>query len=43
MTSLAAIDAACHFFNRVGDDFQSYVSDVILEVEALSREIGVIQ
>ncbi len=30
-------------FNRVGDDFQSYVSDVILEVEALSREIGVIQ
>ncbi|MHA1572271.1 MAG: Bug family tripartite tricarboxylate transporter substrate binding protein [Alphaproteobacteria bacterium] len=30
-------------FNRVGDDFQSYVSDVIVEVEALSREIGVIQ
>ncbi len=30
-------------FNQVGDDFQNYVSDVILEVEALSREIGVIQ
>ena len=30
-------------FNRVGDDFQSYVSDVIQEIETLSREIGVIQ
>ncbi len=30
-------------FNQVGDDFQNYVSDVVLEIEALSREIGVIQ
>ena len=30
-------------FNKVGDDFQSYVSGVIQEVEELSREIGVIQ
>lgn len=30
-------------FNKVGDDFQGYVSGVIKEVEDLSREIGVIQ
>ncbi len=30
-------------FNKVGDDFQNYVSGVIQEVETLSREIGVIQ
>lgn len=30
-------------FNKVGDDFQSYVSGVIQEIEELSREIGVIQ
>ncbi len=30
-------------FNKVGDDFQGYVSGVIDEVEALSRDIGVIQ
>ncbi|MGH1477379.1 MAG: Bug family tripartite tricarboxylate transporter substrate binding protein [Geminicoccales bacterium] len=30
-------------FTKVGDDFQGYVDEVIVEVEALSREIGVIQ
>ncbi|MGI9492190.1 MAG: Bug family tripartite tricarboxylate transporter substrate binding protein, partial [Geminicoccaceae bacterium] len=30
-------------FNKVGDDFQSYLAGVIEEVETLSREIGVIQ
>jgi len=30
-------------FTRVGDDFQDYVSGVIEEIEALSKEIGVIQ
>lgn len=30
-------------FNKVGDDFQSYVNGVIGEIETLSREIGVIQ
>ena len=30
-------------FNKVGDDFQSYVTGVIQEVQDLSREIGVIQ
>lgn len=29
-------------FTRVGDDFQSYVADVIVEIQELSREIGVI-
>ncbi len=30
-------------FTRVGDDFQDYVNQVIMEIEELSREIGVIQ
>lgn len=30
-------------FTRVGDDFQDYVNGVIVEIEELSREIGVIQ
>ena len=30
-------------FNKVGDDFQSYVDGVIGEIETLSKEIGVIQ
>ena len=30
-------------FTRVGADFQDYVNGVIMEIEALSREIGVIQ
>lgn len=30
-------------FNKVGDDFQNYVTGVIAEIETLSREIGVIQ
>ena len=30
-------------FTKVGDDFQGYVNDVIMEIEELSREIGVIQ
>ena len=30
-------------FTRVGDDFQDYVNGVIMEIEQLSRDIGVIQ
>ncbi len=30
-------------FTRVGGDFQSYIDDVIVQTEELSREIGVIQ
>ena len=30
-------------FNKVGVNFQSYVDQVIGEVRALSKEIGVIQ
>ncbi len=30
-------------FTRVGDDFQDYVNEVIMEIEVLSRDIGVIQ
>jgi putative tricarboxylic transport membrane protein len=30
-------------FTKVGDDFQSYLTGVIKEIEELSREIGVIQ
>jgi len=30
-------------FNKVGDDFQTYLAGVIEEIETLSREIGVIQ
>ncbi len=30
-------------FTKVGPDFQNYVNDVIVEIETLSRDIGVIQ
>jgi len=30
-------------FTKVGDDFQAYVNDVVAEIRALSKEIGVIQ
>ncbi len=30
-------------FNKVGNDFQGYVDDVVAEIQTLSKEIGVIQ
>ncbi|MEM8916257.1 MAG: tripartite tricarboxylate transporter substrate-binding protein [Pseudomonadota bacterium] len=39
----AMVDNGLAPFTRVGDDFQGYVSDVIVEIQDLSREIGVIQ
>jgi len=30
-------------FNKVGDDFQSYLAQVIAEVKTLSKELGVIK